>query len=411
MSQGGANHNLTKEQVSELCGTVLSIIHPNLNMDNHIRHTQDGKLMASLDVLSKNPCTYADNQLTCEMEFAALGKSHGVHQEITHFQKVRDGVYDVTSFKPDGKTVDTVQTMYQCSLTIPEAQAWVKSNPGSGEYGELQKRMFPPDKVEWLIKKAEEGNVRAQAGMGGMYLMAAILNTGVEHDPERGLALLEQAASQGNVDAYVMLGNSNSLDILANKSEDYSTAQKWYAKAAQAGHPGAQNAVGFLLLFGLPEKNASKAMTLMTQAAEQGHASAHFNLGVIQIFFPDDFRKQVGLPPNKDVLRGLMHLKLAQEKQLNGAIIIWQSLQSKLNPGLSNLVEGEVKAWKDKHPITLRGSYVYPSIDVGIHFKVDKSGQPLLNELDIRAGLIIDTMKMDSIFRLYSTSETIENRI
>ena len=30
-------------------------------------------------------------------------------------------------------------------------------------------------------------------------------------------ALLEQAAAQGNVDAYVMLGNTNSLDFLASK--------------------------------------------------------------------------------------------------------------------------------------------------------------------------------------------------
>ena len=78
LSQGGPNHNLTKAQVSELCGTVLSIIHPNRNMDNHIRFTQDGKLMMSMDVLSKNPCTYTDNQLSCEMEFTAFGKSHGI---------------------------------------------------------------------------------------------------------------------------------------------------------------------------------------------------------------------------------------------------------------------------------------------------------------------------------------------
>jgi len=411
VSQGGANHNLTKAQVSELCGVALSIIHPDRNMDNHIRIIGDGKLLTSMDILSKNPCTYADNQLTCEMEYTALGKSQGVQPGITHFQKVRDGVYDLTSYKPDGKTVDTVQTMYPCSMTIPEAQAWVKSNPGSGELGELQKRMFPPDKVEWLMKKAEEGNVRARAGMGGMYLMASILNTGVEHDPERGLVLLEQAAAQGNVDAYVMLGNTNSLDFLANKSEDYATAQKWYAKAAQSGHPGAQNAVGFLFLFGLPEQNASKAMDLMTRAAKQGHSSAHFNLSVIQIFFPDDFRKQVGLSSKKDVLSGLMHLKIAQEKKLNGAITIWQSLQSQFNPELSNLVEGKVKAWKDKHPIAYRGSYIYPSIDVGIHFKVDKSGQPLLTELDIRAGLNMDTMKMNPIYGLYSSSETLEDHI
>ena len=56
--------------------------------------------------------------------------------------------------------------------------------------------------------------------------MAAVLNTGVEHDPERGLSLLNKTSALGNLDAYVMLGNSNSLGFLANKSEVYATAQK-----------------------------------------------------------------------------------------------------------------------------------------------------------------------------------------
>ena len=42
-SQGGPNHNLSKAQISQLCGMVLSIIHPDRNMDNHIRFMQDGK--------------------------------------------------------------------------------------------------------------------------------------------------------------------------------------------------------------------------------------------------------------------------------------------------------------------------------------------------------------------------------
>ena len=82
MSQNGVNHKLTKEQISELCGVALSIIHPDRNMDNHIRFTQDGKLMMSMDILSKNPCTYADNQLSCEMEFTAFGKPQGIQPGI-----------------------------------------------------------------------------------------------------------------------------------------------------------------------------------------------------------------------------------------------------------------------------------------------------------------------------------------
>ena len=224
VSQGGPKHNLTKAQVSELCGMVLSIIHPDRNMDNHIRFMQDGKLLTSLDILSKNPCTYADNQLTCEMEFTALGKSLGVQPGITHFQKVRDGVYDLTSFKPDGKTVHQVQTMYPCSMTIPEAQAWVEANSGPGEIDEKlgetinTLEQFTPQieggkkkKIELLKKQAKSGDGRAQAGLGTLHLMAAVTNIGVEHDPERGLALLKEAAEKKSVSAYAMLGSANMI--------------------------------------------------------------------------------------------------------------------------------------------------------------------------------------------------------
>lgn len=410
-SQDGVNHELTQKQVTDLCGMGFAIFHPDRQSEFHIRLKQNGKLMMYMDVLSKEPCTFEDNQLSCQMEGSMSGKSLGGGPEVTLFEKVRDGVYDMTSLMPDGKTVNKVQTGYRCPLTIAEALTWLESNSGPGETGKLTKGMFPPHKVEWLMKKAEAGDVRAQAGMGAMYLMAAVLNTGVEHDPVRGLSLLNKAAALGNVNAFVMLGNSNSLGFLANQSEDYAIAQKWYAKAAQAGHPGAQNAIGFLFLFGLPEQNVSKAIALMTSAAKQGHPSAHFNLSVIEIFFPNDLRKQMGLSLEKDFLSGLMHLKLAQEKQLEGAITVWQSLQSQFTPELTALVEGKLKSWKEKHPIAYRGSYIYPNSDVGIHFKVAKSGQPLLSELDIRAALNMDTMKMDPIYDLYSTSETLKDHI
>ena len=61
LSQDGVNHNLTKAQVSELCGMGLSIIHPNRKKGIHIRIKRDGKLLMSMDVQSRNPCTFADN--------------------------------------------------------------------------------------------------------------------------------------------------------------------------------------------------------------------------------------------------------------------------------------------------------------------------------------------------------------
>ena len=135
-SQGGANHKLTKEQISELCGMVLSIIHPDRNKGIHIRIKRDGKLFMSMDVQSKSPCTYADNQLSCEMEATSFGKSLGLSPGFFRFRKVWKGVYDVTALKPDGKTVDKVQTMYSCSMNISEAQAWLEANSGPGEFDE-----------------------------------------------------------------------------------------------------------------------------------------------------------------------------------------------------------------------------------------------------------------------------------
>ena len=304
VSQNGTNHNLTKEQISELCGTVLSIIHPNRNMDNHIRFTQDGKLMMSMDILSKNPCTYDDNQLSCEMEFTAFGKSQGVQPGITHFQKVRDGVYDLTALKPDGKTVYQVQTMYPCSMTIPEAQDWVEANSGPGEFDEKLGKTIntleqsapqieggKKKKIELLKKQAKSGDGRAQAGLGTMHLMAAIKNIGVEHDPERGLALLKEAAEKKLVSAYVMLGNANMIPGLAFPKQNFVTAFGWYEKAAQTGRADALNTVGMMKLFGLGTKqDGPQAVEWMTRAAEQGNPSAHFNLGIIRVFFPKELK-------------------------------------------------------------------------------------------------------------------------
>ena len=199
MSQGGANHDLTQAQVAELCGRGFLILHPDRKIGIHIRLKQNGKLMMSMDVLSKEPCTYADNQLTCQMEASIGGESMGGGPGFFRFQKVREGVFDVTALKPDGKTVDKVQTNYRCPLTIPEALAWLEANSEPGELaekmgealGQLENVGAPAaKKAEALKEKAESGDTRAQAGPGTLHLMAAVTNIEVEHDPELGLALL-----------------------------------------------------------------------------------------------------------------------------------------------------------------------------------------------------------------------------
>ena len=51
--------------------------------------------------------------------------------------------------------------------------------------------------------------------------MAAVTNIGVEHDPELGFALLNQAAEQQVVSAYVMLGSANMIPGFAFPKQDF----------------------------------------------------------------------------------------------------------------------------------------------------------------------------------------------
>ena len=342
MSQEGLNHDLTHGQVEDLCGMAVLLFHPDRNLGIHMRWQQDDKLMMSMDVLSKPPCTYADNQLTCHMETTAIGKSLGDEPLSFRFEKVREGVYDAATLKADGQAVDKVQTAYRCPLTIIEAQAWLEANSELGEIGEkmdealgLLEKAAPqflekaveslPElnqkiesdiesnnkKIEILKKNAQSGEGKALAGLGILKLMPTI--TEVENDPEGGLSMLKVAAEKQAVPAYVMLATVSML-AMANLKQDFGTAAGWLEKAVVEQRADARNALGMLKLFGLGvEQDGEQAVQLLTLSAQQGNASAHFNLGIIHVFYPENLMQKLGVSLDQNLTKGMMHLKNASE--------------------------------------------------------------------------------------------------
>ena len=401
MSQDGVNHDLSKAQVSELCGMGLSIIHPNRNKGIHIRIKREGKLLMSMDVQSKNPCTYADNQLSCEMEANSFGKSLVVSPGFFRFGKVRKGVYDVTALKPDGKTVDTVQTMYPCSMTILEAQAWVEANSGPGEIGEklgetinTLEQLTPQieggkkKKIELLKKQAKSGDGLAQAGLGTLHLMAAIKNIGVEHDPERGLALLKEATEKKLVSAYVMLGNANMIPGLAFPKQNFTEAYGWYEKAAQTGRADALNMAGMMKLFGLGTKqDGPQSIEWLTRASEQGNPSAHFNLGIIRVFFPKELKQRWKVSLEQDPVTGMMHINLAAEQGHEPSKMMLQFLNQKRHPKLAYPAQAKANLWKKNHPRKLARNRDYPDSTIEMDFKIE-GGQIKFMDANINAKLV-----------------------
>ena len=85
---------------------------------------------------------------------------------------------------------------------------------------------------------AEQGNPRAQVGLGRMYHGGH----GVPQDYQEALKWFRKAAEQADTQAQSMLGGmyANGLGI----PQDYQEAVKWYRKAAQQGNINAQNNLG-----------------------------------------------------------------------------------------------------------------------------------------------------------------------
>ena len=420
LSQGGPNHKLTKAQVSELCGMGLSIIYPDRNKGIHIRFKQDGKLLMSMDVQSKSPCAYADNQLSCEMEANSFGKSLGVSPGFFRFGKVRKGVYDVTALKPDGKTVDTVQTMYSCSIKIPEAQAWLEANSGTGEIDEkisdafdlFEKTDLPINqKVETLQQKAESGDSQAQAGLGTLHLMAALKEVGVKHDPERGITLLNQAAEKKVASAYVMLGSAYMIPGFAFPKQDFETAYSWYEKAAQTGRGDALNTAGMMKLFGLGTKqDGPQAVEWITRASEQGNPSAHFNLGIIRVFFPKELKQRWKVSLEQDPVTGMMHINLAAEQGHEPSKMMLQFLNNKKHPELAYPAQAKAKLWKNKYPRKLAPNRDYPDSTIEMYFKIE-GGQIKFMDANIYAKLVWSLGAGGSVVNQDNVQNKISGRI
>lgn len=93
----------------------------------------------------------------------------------------------------------------------------------------------------WLLKSAEQGHVRAQAGLGQMYLTNVRHNDAIPNygDADRWLRM---AAMQGDADAQFWLGTAYERGWLG--AIDDREALKWIRKAATQGLPDAQFCLG-----------------------------------------------------------------------------------------------------------------------------------------------------------------------
>ena len=164
--------------------------------------------------------------------------------------------------------------------------------------GKIQKMKFiKPENpmITKLIIAAKSGNAKA------MYKLGLYYETGnfVEADQDKAIEWYIKAIESGNMEAGTKLRNlekkvieklvkNGDIDTIIKLAEyyeeikDYLTAFFYYEKAAEQGNATAQFNLGYFYDEGLGvEQDYKKAKEWYEKAAEQGNATAQFNLGYL----------------------------------------------------------------------------------------------------------------------------------
>jgi TPR repeat protein len=118
----------------------------------------------------------------------------------------------------------------------------------------------------------------------GLVIIIVIVNIshGYFFGANREFKKLLQAATKGNVDAQVKLGNKY-MDIYMNSNHDrgyYDKAIYWYQKVTDCEHPEVMAALGFMYLDSIRNKNETKGIELLRKAAAKGNLDAYEFLGI-----------------------------------------------------------------------------------------------------------------------------------
>ena len=124
---------------------------------------------------------------------------------------------------------------------------------------------------KWMLKAANQGIAFAQNKLAIMYAEGV----GVTADVKEAIKWHERAAEQGFVDSIVRCG------VIALAIEEYTTAVRYFQEAANQGDASAQFNLGGCYAKGYGvSQSRTEAVKWFRKSAEQGNASAQANLGV-----------------------------------------------------------------------------------------------------------------------------------
>lgn len=127
------------------------------------------------------------------------------------------------------------------------------------------------------VEAAERGDPSAQAKVGA-FLVDGVCGRGPS-TVAAGIAWLERAAAQGDVDAAARLGLLH--DLGETGARDEASALHFYRRAAEAGHVAAQHRLGILLVHKGGLAAREEGLYWLGSAASAGDGAAAAALGLM----------------------------------------------------------------------------------------------------------------------------------
>ena len=246
-----------------------------------------------------------------------------------------------------------------------------------GDYEENVKKDFKAALAEY-----ERGK---DAGQIDCILRAAdfyIEGKGVDKDPERGMALLEKAATGGSPQASFRLA----VKSLSGEKPDLLAGYKYLLSAANGNMPEAQNELGLLYLSGkLALADTVSGVAWLTRAAQGGNAQAQNNLGAL-------YERGAGVPQN---IENAGQLYALAANQGNGPATM--ALARLVNEGIGTKSD-PVKAWALATLAQERGVEDAAKMVTDISSKLDDKQKAEAKKVlaDIKSGKTEEPKKNDS---------------
>ncbi len=152
---------------------------------------------------------------------------------------------------------------------------------------------------------------------------------------EKILSILLEKAKQGDSRAQNSLGSKHAAE------QDYEEGVRWFRKAAEQGFATAQFNLGFMYELGLGvQQDCEKAASWYRKAAEQGDVAAQFSLGVMYL----QGRRGV----KQDYEKSYKWFKIANALGDIGAKMESDLAKGELNHQQIEETEDEVSQWLEK---------------------------------------------------------------